>query len=101
MAVDTEGSDINIPAPTAAMGLTQTPGKGAAAHDVHPSGKRAHGRGVQILRGLALAVYFLICCVTYVCDSLASNHVMNLDRTNAYENTVLSLRKSLDVGCIS
>ncbi|TWU77643.1 hypothetical protein ED733_008065 [Metarhizium rileyi] len=29
---------------------------------VHPSGKSAHGRGMQILRGVAFAIYFNFCC---------------------------------------
>ena len=47
--------------------LKQTPGKGSAyPADAHPSGKLAHGRAVQVLRGLALGIYFFTCCVTYV-----------------------------------
>jgi hypothetical protein len=69
MAVDkiAEGSDINLPTLGVAMGLKQTSAKGSAyPADAHPSGKRAHGRAVQVLRGLALGVYFFTCCVTYV-----------------------------------
>ncbi|KAL6821350.1 acyltransferase domain-containing protein [Trichoderma camerunense] len=92
MAVDTEGSDINIPAPAATMGLTQTPGKGAASHDVHPSGKRAHGRGVQILRGLALAVYFLICCVTIVASQVLGCWLYFVNREIYYDYMALTKR---------
>lgn len=34
--------------------------------DAHPSGKEGYGRLMQILRGLAFAVYFNTCCIVYV-----------------------------------
>lgn len=31
--------------------------------DAHPSGKESYGRIMQVLRGLAFAVYFNTCCI--------------------------------------
>lgn len=65
---DTDGSETNIPAPTITMGLGQTSKTASASlKDAHPSGKRGHGKAMQILRGVAFTIYFLTCCVTYVC----------------------------------
>lgn len=57
--------DTSIPAPDVA-GLTgktaQKPIK-AGPKDAHPSGKESYGRVMQVLRGLAFAVYFNTCCI--------------------------------------
>lgn len=36
----------------------------------HPSGRAGHGRGMQILRVVAFAVYFNFCCFMYVIPNL-------------------------------
>ncbi|GAO18023.1 uncharacterized protein UV8b_00864 [Ustilaginoidea virens] len=57
------GPESSIPSPK----LTTCPKKDAgtsteSSRAAHPSGKRGHGRGVQILRGLAFTTYFTLCC---------------------------------------
>lgn len=39
---------------------------------VHPSGRSGHGRGMQILRGIAFAVYFSSCCFVLVFSDIWS-----------------------------
>lgn len=76
---DTDGSETNIPAPAIAMGLSQASKKASTSpKDAHPSGKRGHGKAMQILRGLAFTIYFLTCCVTYVCCLLHVLHVLHV-----------------------
>lgn len=80
---DTDGSEISIPAPGIAMGLNQKSKKATVSpKDAHPSGKRGHGRAMQILRGVAFTVYFFTCCATYVLQFAARD--MRLDRIITY-----------------
>jgi len=57
--------DTSVPSPDAA-GLMDSAGAKPAPsgpRDAHPSGKESYGRIMQILRGLAFAVYFNTCCI--------------------------------------
>jgi hypothetical protein len=59
--------DTSVPSPDAA-GLMDSAGAKPAPsgpRDAHPSGKESYGRIMQILRGLAFAVYFNTCCIAY------------------------------------
>ncbi|PTB63468.1 acyltransferase-domain-containing protein [Trichoderma citrinoviride] len=95
MAVDkiAEGSDINLPTLGVAMGLKQTPGKGSAyPADAHPSGKLAHGRAVQVLRGLALGIYFFTCCVTIVISQVLGSWLYFVNRDIYYDYMSMTKR---------
>lgn len=60
--------DTSLPSPDAA-GLMSSAGAKTVStgpKDAHPSGKESYGRIMQLLRGLAFAVYFNTCCIAYV-----------------------------------
>ncbi|KAH6603196.1 acyltransferase [Trichoderma cornu-damae] len=92
-AKETDGSEINISAPAVAMGLNQTSEKASASpNDAHPSGKRGHGRAMQILRGLAFGIYFFTCCVTIVITQLLGCWLYFVNRDMYYDYMSMTKR---------
>lgn len=71
-------SRMSIPAPELSSGIVRpytAPGRAQGQKrqlngpgDAHPSGKESHGRLMQVLRGLAFAIYMMACCTTYACS---------------------------------
>jgi hypothetical protein len=57
-----DSSEAKLPGPDLGAGFSKQKHDGIT----HPSGKESHGRSIQILRGVAFVVYFLLCCITYV-----------------------------------
>lgn len=56
--------DAGMPNPSPDAGITKKP------TEAHPAGRVKHGRGMQILRGLALAIYLNTCCLVCVVPNL-------------------------------
>ncbi|KAI9155103.1 putative acyltransferase [Paramyrothecium foliicola] len=57
-----DSSEAKLPGPDLSTGFASQ--KKDAGPITHPSGKKSHGRSMQILRGLAFGIYFTVCCIT-------------------------------------
>ena len=65
---DAGSAEIKIPATRLPAGtMDRMPSRVANAPQVaHPSGRESYGKSMQIIRGVALAIYLLTCCIAYV-----------------------------------
>lgn len=60
-------SQATLPGPDlAGLAANKAPAKANGAGEAHPSGRESYGPAMQILRGIAFAVYFNTCCTVYV-----------------------------------
>jgi hypothetical protein len=67
-------AESGIPAPELVAGVRNEAAKISDSTGVaHPSGRSGHGRGMQILRGIAFTAYFTFCCLTSVSPSRPSS----------------------------
>ena len=60
-------SEDVIPGPKTSAGLVEhgEPRKKFEAKDAHPSGRESYGRLMQVVRGVAIEAFFLICILAY------------------------------------
>lgn len=77
-----ESAEAALPAPGLNAGVVDTKDKHATLRSskvTHPSGKESHGQSMQILRGLAVAIYFATCCMAYVYQRQPASEVEQAD----------------------
>lgn len=62
----TTNTHTGVPPPDAAGLVNKEKAAAGGPKDAHPSGKEGYGRLMQVLRGLAFAIYFNTCIMAYV-----------------------------------
>ncbi|KND89268.1 putative acyltransferase [Tolypocladium ophioglossoides CBS 100239] len=88
-------SETDIPSPGLAAGFKEQkqnlepPRRPGYAH---PSGKAGHGRLTQVLRGLAFAIYFSLCCFTIAITQLIGAPLYFVNREWFYAYMAMTKR---------